>query len=268
MSEQFQGAQESFLKLLQTVAKLRDPIDGCPWDLEQDSKSLLPYLLEEAQEFISTVEHNDLAYMDEELGDVLFQVILHSQIGYEKNLFTIAQICEKLSNKLIKRHPHVFEKSNTSITAEEVKKQWNKSKITKSGLEKLHDAMKLSPILAAQKIGNFSNGIGFDWDNAQQVLLKVDEEVQEVKEAIQQKNSKEDIAEEIGDLLFSTIQLARHCDLSADYCLNASNKKFQRRFEELYKIVQNSQKNLLTMSLEEKEQFWTMAKTALKSQKP
>ena len=267
MSEQFEGDGEAFQNLLKTVAQLRDPLEGCPWDLEQDSLSLPPYLLEEAQEFMSSVQRNDQDSIVEELGDVFFQVVLHSQIAFEKKLFTVKQMCEKLNAKLIERHPHVFQDNKTSLQSHEVKKQWNLNKISKSGLDKLYDALKLPPILASQKIGNFSHGIGFDWENSDQVLLKVEEELKEIKEAIKNKSHKEELAEEIGDLLFSTIQLARHCDLSADYCLNLSNQKFQNRFELLYSMVKSSQKELHSMTLEEKEQYWSIVKNTLKSNK-
>lgn len=270
MSQQFDGVNEVFLELLKTVASLRDPLQGCPWDKEQTSKTLLPYLLEEAQEFIATVEKDEESSMAEELGDVLFQVVLHSQIAYEKKLFSINELCQKLNAKLIERHPHVFNKSSPAMNAEEVKKQWNQNKVDKGGLQKLNDAMKLPPLLASQKIGNFSNGVGFDWENAEQVLLKVDEELAEVKEAVSDKKStlsKDSIAEEIGDLIFSTVQLARHLDLSADYCLNLANHKFQQRFMDLHQQVTKDKKDLLTMPLEEKEFYWSKAKKNIKSKK-
>ncbi len=267
MSNQFQGANEAFMALLKTVATLRDPQYGCPWDKEQTAQSLLPYFLEEVQEYMMAVEQEEKTSMGEELGDVLFQVVLHAQIAYEQNIFTIKHLCETLNTKLIDRHPHVFLENSVPLNAEEIKTQWNKSKIQKAGMQKLLDAMKLPPIMSSHKIGIFSHTVGFDWENATQVLSKVDEELQEVKEAIQNKQTKNEIAEEIGDLLFSTIQLARHLDLSADYCLHLANQKFQQRFMELHSLVTKEQKDLLTLSLEEKEKLWNCAKLSVKKKK-
>ncbi len=258
MPEQFNGAGEAFTELLKTIAKLRDPIDGCPWDLEQTSKSLLPYLLEEAQEFMSVIENNEYQHIKEELGDVLFQVVLHAQISFENKFFTAEQMCVDLNKKLIERHPHVFNKNQPTLSAAEVKTQWNKNKVTKAGLQKLHDAMKLPPIISADKIGSFSNTVGFDWDNASQVLEKVKEELDEVAEVLESDKNK--LAEEIGDLLFSTVQLARHSNLSADYCLKLANQKFYNRFIALDKMIKSQNKDLTTMSLDEKESAWQMVK--------
>lgn len=269
MSQQFEGAGAAFTELLKTISKLRDPVKGCPWDLEQTSKSLLPYLLEEAQEFISTIENNDEQHIQEELGDVLFQVVLHSQISTEKNLFTAKQLCLDLTQKLIERHPHVFSNQSSTLNAQEVKIQWNKNKVAKAGLQKLHDAMKLPPMIAADKIGSFSHTVGFDWENAIQVLTKVAEEFAEVSEAMEKhKNSQniEHLAEEIGDLLFSVTQLARHNNLSADYCLNLANRKFYNRFLALDEMIKGQNKDLLTMSLDEKEVAWQRVKNMQKSQ--
>lgn len=264
MSDQFNGAGEAFSALLKTVAQLRDPQKGCPWDLEQTAISLLPYLLEEAQEFMSVIENNQDEQIVEELGDVLFQVILHSQISFEKKLFTPELLCQKLTRKLKERHPHVFSDNAKSLTAEEVKNQWSKNKHKKSGLDKLHDAVKLAPILAADKIGSFSNHVGFDWENSEQVFLKVEEELEEVRSAMSDVNTtqkKEHLAEEIGDLLFSTIQLARHLNLSADYCLKKANDKFYQRFLKLDKLVKMQNKELIQLSLEEKELLWAKVKS-------
>lgn len=262
-NDQFEGAGVAFTDLLKTVAKLRDPQQGCPWDLEQTAKSLLPFLLEESQEFMSTIENNQEEDIQEELGDVLFQIIIHSQIAFEKKLFSMKQMCQKLNEKMIERHPHVFKKNQTLSSATEVKNHWNQSKVAKDGLKKLHDAMKLPPMLAAQKIGSFSHTVGFDWENPQQVVLKVKEELEEVIEVLpvnQQKTESNLLAEEIGDLLFSTIQLARHCQLSADYCLHLANQKFTRRFLNLDKNIKEQKKDLLSMTLEEKELLWKKVK--------
>jgi ATP diphosphatase len=263
VTHQLKGAESSFSELLKTIAQLRDPIHGCPWDIEQTSKSLLPYLMEEAQEFMSVIENQQDHLIKEELGDVLFQVVLHAQIAFEKKLFTMEQMCQALNTKLIERHPHVFKENQNNLTAAEVKELWNKNKIKKDGLQKLHDAMKLPPILSADKIGSFSHGVGFDWNNSKEVLEKVKEEVQEVQEVleVEKKSTPNDhLAEEIGDLLFSTIQLARHSQLSADYCLKLANQKFYNRFLKLDKLVKSQNKNLLQMSLEEKEALWKQVK--------
>lgn len=264
--EQVSGAGNAFEILIKTIARLRDPLNGCPWDLQQTSKSLLPFLLEESQEFMSVIENNHDDEILEELSDVFFQVILHAQISYENKLFTPKDLCDSLNKKLIDRHPHVFTDGKSLATPEEVKHEWNKRKVQHKGLDKLHEAMNLPPILSAHKIGTFSQTVGFDWDKPQEVLVKVEEELQEVKSALLSEAAatdpiqKEHVAEEIGDLLFSVIQLARHLHLSADYCLLKANKKFFNRFIALNKEVNDLKKDLLSMSLAEKEVLWQKVK--------
>lgn len=252
---------KAFSELLKTVAALRDPNSGCPWDLKQTHQSLLPFLIEETQEFMSVVEKNEVQHFQEELGDLLFQVLLHTQLAHEKKLFNVHQLCEALNRKLISRHPHVFEKQNEKMTAEEVYVNWNKNKIKNKGLEKLEEAMKLPPLLSAHKIGTFSQTVGFDWENVMQVFDKVKEEVDEVQQALKNlAEDKEAVIQEIGDLLFSVVQLARHLNVNADYCLIKANQKFYSRFMEMMNILRIENKELSAMNLAEKEIVWQKVK--------
>lgn len=262
----------SFKNLVNTVAKLRDPNNGCPWDLEQNHLTLLPYLIEETQEFMAVIENNEEQHIKEELGDLLFQVVLHAQLAQEKNLFNIIDLCDFLNKKLVDRHPHVFEQGNRNITSEEVLKQWNKNKIKSKGIEKLHEAIKLAPLLSAHKIGAFSQTVGFDWENSLQVFEKVKEELSEVQLALdsfinKKTTSNNEVVEEIGDLLFSIAQLARHLKVNADYCLFKANQKFYNRFLKMIDELKIQKKELTNMSLQEKEELWQKVKSKIDEDK-
>ncbi|MEA9355448.1 nucleoside triphosphate pyrophosphohydrolase [Bacteriovorax sp. PP10] len=269
--------KSNFEKLKDVIAALRDPVDGCPWDLKQTHESLLKYLLEESYEFVEAVEEKDPKKMEEEIGDVLMQVLLHAQLASEKNQFDIESVSKVLTEKLVRRHPHVFENKNTAITADQVVLNWEKikaeEKLREAG-EATHHRIKKSvlnapSLLAATKIGKKTNDLKFDWDDYTQVAYKVEEEWQELKEELTPHRpiNRDAVFEEMGDLLFSIAQLARHLDMDADAALHAANKKFLRRFHSMEDLMEKSGKRLESMNQEQMDVYWNQAKVHEKASK-
>lgn len=251
-------------KCIEVVKALRHPQTGCPWDLQQTHQSLLKYLIEEAYEFVEAVEKNDPKLMEEEIGDVLFQVLLHTSMGEETGSFSLESSAKNLSEKLIRRHPHVFQ-TEEKLTPDEVLVNWQKIKIEEKGERpySIDEKYLHAPALeSAYKIGKKSTTVNFDWENYQQVLGKVEEEWQEVKEELPPggQYNKERVKEEIGDLLFSVAQLARHLDLNPEDCLREANKKFIKRFQKVEDQVKARGKKLEETPQTELEEYWVKAK--------
>jgi MazG family protein len=262
--------KSNFEKLKDVISELRHPVDGCPWDLKQTHESLLKYLLEESYEFIEAVEEKDPKKMEEEIGDVLMQVLLHAQLGSERKEFDIESISAKLTEKLIRRHPHVFENKDTSINADQVLVNWEKIKLEEkareSGLVTHHrissSILNAPPLMAATKIGKKTNDLKFDWDDYTQVVYKVEEEWQELKEELTPNRpiNRDAIFEELGDLLFSVAQLARHLNMDPHDALRAANKKFLRRFHAMEDIMLKKGAKLEDMNQEQMDVYWNQAK--------
>lgn len=259
-----------FYKLTQVVKKLRDPEQGCPWDLKQTHASLLKYLVEESYEFIAAVENNDIPEMEDEIGDVLLQVLLHCQFASEKKNFDIESVSKNLADKMIRRHPHVFEEAVQGIDAEQVVSNWEEIKLKeKADAPKslIDDSyLKFPALFAANKIGKKTNKINFDWDDAAQVSYKVEEEWQELKEEIVSHNatssqiSKERMFEEMGDFLFSAAQLARHLDIDPEEACRQANKKFLKRFQKMEILIKDDGKDINQMNQKEMDHFWDQVK--------
>lgn len=257
---------KDFQALVEITQALRDPNDGCPWDLEQNHQSLTQYALEEVCEYIEAVEMGDLAAMKDELGDVLLQVTLNAEIARQENMFTIEDVIENISQKMIRRHPHVFSDSKIKDSSEviknwdKIKEQENSNKVTSSPFDL---PTHLPALMAAFKIGKKSKKFNFDWNKPQEVLSKVEEEISELKEAIQ-NNDLEHIKEEIGDVLFSVAQLSRHLQIEPEEALRASNRKFKNRFDIVQSKVLASNKSFEDHSIDELEFYWKEAKKDLK----
>jgi tetrapyrrole methylase family protein/MazG family protein len=256
------GAETSFERFQEIVAALRAP-DGCPWDREQTHESLRKYLLEETYEALEGLDANDPAMMQEEFGDLLLQIVLHAQIGWEDGEFTMADILRGISQKLIRRHPHVFgEVKVDGVTG--VLQNWEKLKAAErkaNGVEKtkglLDGVPKEFPALGqAQQIQDRAARVGFDWDDIQGVWEKVHEEVGEVQAAA---NDAERM-DEIGDLLFAVVNLARWLKVDAESALRGANLKFRRRFSYVEKRARESGRQLADMKLAEMDVFWDEAK--------
>jgi MazG family protein len=267
-----------FEKVKNVISELRHPEHGCPWDLKQTHESLLKYLIEESYEFIEATELKDPKKMEEELGDVLLQILLHARLGEEKKVFDMESISKTLKEKLIRRHPHVFENRNTSINVDEVLENWEKIKqlektreeLEKSGHHRIKESVLHAPSLTSSvKIGKKTNELKFDWDHYSQVLYKVEEEWQELKEELPPQGgiNKARAYEELGDLLFSVAQLARHLEMDPEAALRDANKKFLKRFHSMEDLIQSKNLKLENMNQEQMDVYWNEAKTLEKNAK-
>lgn len=230
---------------------------GCPWDRVQTHDTLKRYLLEEAYELIEAIENKEPEAIKEELGDLLLQIVFHSQIAKEEGNFDINDVIKSIIQKMISRHPHVFGEAEFK-TPEEVLNQWDErkkeeGKLSSSILEGI--PLALPALLRAYKIQSRVSKVGFDWDNAQGVIEKIKEELKEVEEAVETKE-KDRIEEEIGDLLFSIVNLARFLRIDPETALRKTNRKFEKRFKSMEKLVRKKGKSLKDMSLQEMDNLW------------
>ncbi len=256
------------------MAHLRDPEKGCSWDLKQDFNSLIPYTIEEAYEVVDAIERNDLDDLCSELGDLLLQVVFHSQIAQEQNLFDFEQVAETITKKLINRHPHVFadvtyESAQAQQKAwDELKEQERKEKNKDSNNESVLSgvANNLPALIHCQKVQNKAANHGFDWPQTAPVFDKVLEELEEVKEAWNNKDQAH-IQEEIGDLLLVTVNLARHLNVNPELALKQATQKFTRRFHYIEEQVSASSRQLKDCNLAELDAYWDEAKIKLKNPK-
>ena len=257
---------ENVQELLEVMARLRDPATGCPWDLRQDFKSLAPYCLEEAHEVVDAIEREDTENLQEELGDLLLQVVFLAQIAKEKGLFDFGKVVDELKAKLIRRHPHVFE-GKAFASEEEFKAFWENSKIQKRGQHLkdpnpglLASVPKNLPALSkAQKIQSKVARVGFDWPSVEPVYKKLEEELEELREAAA-RNDARHTEEEMGDVLFVIANLARHHGLDAETALRKGNEKFLRRFAGVEAQVTESGRPFSDHSLEDLDRYWEIAK--------
>jgi MazG family protein len=243
--------------LIAIMAKLRDPNGGCPWDLKQDFKSIAPYTIEEAYEVADAIERGNMNDLREELGDLLLQPIYHAQMASEQNLFTIQDVIHDIAEKMIRRHPHVFG-TETATTPEDVNAIWdNKKHAEKSSQSSiLDDIPKNFPaLLRAHKLQKKAAKVGFEWPNIDGVIDKLQEELEELKIA-QASGNKEDIANELGDVLFVLANYARMNDLNAEDIMRAANAKFERRF----RYIEDNIADLSAASLDDMELQWQNAK--------
>lgn len=249
--------------LLQIMAQLRDPQHGCPWDLRQSFATLVPHSIEEVYEVAEAVRLNDHDELRLELGDLLFQVIFFAQIAKENQQFDFAAIIDGLCEKLLRRHPHVFGRAEFTDEAQ-VNSNWEaekaKERADKKAQSVLDDVPLALPALSrAQKLQKRAANIGFDWDNAQQVMDKVAEEFEEVHQA-QQDDNAEAVAEEIGDLLFACVNLARKHGFDSETLLRKASEKFERRFRQVEQRASDSNKSISEHSLDELENYWIEVK--------
>ncbi|MCC5815580.1 MAG: nucleoside triphosphate pyrophosphohydrolase [Leptospira sp.] len=268
---------------LKEIMKVLRSENGCPWDKEQNHKSLIPCLLEEAYEVVEAIESEDDVGLKEELGDLLFQSVFHAQLAEEEGKYNLYQVIDGISEKLIRRHPHVFARVDGIDSADKVITQWEKIKESEKKSKPKGDSIldsvtvSLPAIQKAEKIQSKVAKVGFDWEKWQEPIEKLWEEVDELKEELNQlktfhsnegkiksgeipKELKERIESEMGDVLFSIINVSRHLDLSAESALRKTNEKFSSRFRHIEREAKNSGKNLLNMTLEEMDELWNQAK--------
>jgi len=254
-------------ELIKTIHQLRHPDTGCPWDLKQTHQSLLKFLIEECYEFIAACEKKSTNEMEEELGDILLQVLLHSEIASEEKTFNLESVAKKLNDKMIRRHPHVFNNSDgEKISSDKVVENWNKIKSSeKKPSQQYFDESYLHfpALFSANKIGKKTHDLSFDWEDAAQVSYKVEEEWQELKEEMAPlpKANHQRIYEEMGDFLFSAAQLARHLNIDPEQALRDANKKFIRRFTDMDLLIKKDGKEVEDLDQSQMDQYWNMVKT-------
>ena len=254
----------SIEKLFDVMARLRDPMKGCPWDLEQTFDSIAPHTIEEAQEVADAIARRDDAALVDELGDLLFQIVFYAQLGKEAGRFRFQDVVDAIVHKMIRRHPHVF--GNERI--EDVGAQ-NRAWETLKAAERPespsvmdHVPAGLSPAVRAKKLQRRAAGLGFDWRSAKAVLPKLREELEEMELALDDGHGRETVAGELGDLLFTCVNLARHLQIDADEALRRANIKFEKRFRRMEKEAAVEGTSLRDRSPSELDRRWEKAKAS------
>lgn len=266
---------EAFWSLYKTISKLRDPQDGCPWDLEQTHRSLSRYMLEEAYEAVTEMLEGDDQALSEELGDVLLQVVLNAQVAQDRKAFSIVDVIQTLNEKMIRRHPHVFDpKHKTMAMAKDQKSQWEAIKAKEkaagpshgqayfkaNGVDKVYPATR-----KASAIGRLAAKIDFDWSNLTDVWQQFTSEVSELDHELSlldadSSQCKQRIKDELGDLYFSLAQVCRHLGLDSELVAHHGNNKFLSRFEKVEQIASKDSTCVTTATKDQLEKYWQQAK--------
>lgn len=250
---------EKFVELVEIMQKLRSE-DGCPWDKEQTPDSILPFFLEEAYELIESVEEKDWKNLQEEIGDILLHAVFQAKMAEEENRFGILDSLETITGKLIRRHPHVFGKIPVDA-AKSAKQNWEAVKHEEKGRDSRLDGVPetLPSLIRAQRLQEKASYVGFEWDKIEEVWEKVHEEILELKEA-QSEGTFEHIEEEIGDVLFSVVNLSRFLKISSEDALRKTNKKFILRFKKVEKELNKRNRPIEDASLVEMDEIWEKVK--------
>lgn len=256
---------KEFDELVKIVADLRDPETGCPWDKKQTHRSLVPNFIEELYESIEAIEACDMTDLKEELGDLMLHIVMQCRISEEEGHFKISEVLKGISNKIVRRHPHIFG-DETADSAEEVKLNWEQIKLKekkhrKSALEGVPRSMP--KLIVAQRMQEKAAAVGFDWDHHEQVFEKLDEEITELKEAIS-LGERSAVEDEIGDVLFTVVNLSRKLGIDSESALSRTNRKFESRFQKVEEIYRNSKKSMQESSLEQLDEAWETAKNTEK----
>ena len=263
--------RNSLDRLIKMMEALRSPDGGCPWDKKQTYQSLTPHTLEETHEVISAIETGDTQSLKDELGDLLFQVVFYAQIAQEEEKFDLVEVIEQLIEKMHRRHPHVFG-DQVFTNEEELNTHWekikksekNKSNSDNSFNSVLDNIPKSMPALSrSQKLQNRAAKTGFDWNDVERVKEKLNEEILELNEAIE-NNDINNIRHEIGDLITASVNIARHLDVDAEQALRLANQRFENRFNYIEKEFYKSNQEITQSSLEQLEALWQQAKIQLK----
>jgi MazG family protein len=251
-------------RLLDIMVRLRAPGDGCPWDVEQTFETIAPYTIEEAYEVVDAIDRKDMSGLRDELGDLLLQVVFHARIAEESEHFVFDDVVEAICEKMVLRHPHVFGDMKVA-SADAQTENWESIKAAERKNVNTHEidvAIGLPALMRAAKIGKRAAGMGFDWPEAEGVLDKMQEELDELKEAVRSfaSDRQNHVAEEMGDFLFASANLARHLRLDPEEVLRRANLKFQRRFKAMEAEVMETGKTVETASLPQLEDAWDAAK--------
>lgn len=256
----------SIEKLLEVMKRLRDPDDGCPWDVQQDFASIAPYTVEEAYEVADAIARSDMDALRDELGDLLLQVVFHARMAEEGGHFDFHDVTDGISDKLVRRHPHLFGDDDQRLAGaqdgswERIKAQERAQAGDRSVLAGVAKAMPA--LIRAQKLGKRAAHVGFDWPDHEGVRTKIFEELQELEDAMGTRRASR-IEEELGDLLFAVVNLARHLDVDAETALAAANIKFEQRFRDMEQAIRSSGATMAKCSLGSLEKEWRAAKKRL-----
>ncbi len=257
-------------RLLDIMKLLRDPDNGCPWDKEQTIDSIKAFTLEEAYEVVDAIERNDIEGLRDELGDLLFHIVFYSEMADESKHFNFHDVVKQVNQKLERRHPHVFSDFKLD-SVEEVKTLWEQIKqqerdAAANGADKepnhlLDDIGKHMPaIKRAEKLQKRTATVGFDWTDSQDILNKIDEELSELRQALQEPDKIDNISEELGDLMFCCVNLGRHYKIDSEVSLRDTNEKFVSRFNYIEATLKKQNKSLANATLEEMDALWDEAK--------
>ena len=258
--------------LLDIMSRLRDPDSGCPWDQKQTYQSIVPHTLEEAYEVADTIERGDFDELRDELGDLLFQIVFYAQLAKEESRFEFVDVVESICDKLIRRHPHVFADMKFA-NVEEQTAHWEATKADeRQGKETAREQSQLDGVVTglpalslARKLQSRAARVGFDWPSEQGVFAKLDEEAQECREAWNDDDAR---SEELGDLLFTCVNLSRHADVDPEQALRLANKKFEQRFRIMESLARQKDMPLAELSESQWETLWQQAKTSATTNKP
>ena len=266
-------------KLIEVMKKLRNPNGGCPWDCEQTTKTLAPYTIEEAYEVVEAIEAGDDTHLKEELGDLLLQIVFHAQIASETGRFDIDQIAETEADKMIDRHPHVFGDRDGVKTGNDVLKNWEADKAAKREKQAKDEGRAqsaldgVSPALPAMtratKLQQRAARVGFDWEDGRDIIAKLHEEADELHVEMQAPDlaaNKDRIEEELGDLLFVIVNLARRLKIDPEHALRLCNRKFERRFKGIESTLAEQGLKMTDVGLAEMDKIWNEIKKAEKNQ--
>src|SRR5210317_1644334 len=260
-----QEITDAVLSLVNIMRQLRDPKDGCPWDLKQTHASISPYTIEEAYEVAEAIKNNDDTALCDELGDLLLQIVFQAQIASEAKTFGLADIANAINRKMIRRHPHIFDKENLK-DADGVRTKWEDIKEREreaKGETRLLDgiATTLPAILRALKLQNRAARVGFDWPSPNLVIDKIREETAELEEEVNKANpNRKAISDELGDMFFVLVNLARKLDIDPEEALAGTNRKFIQRFEHIENMAKAQNQSLKDIALEQMEKWWQDAK--------
>ncbi|QGU31922.1 nucleoside triphosphate pyrophosphohydrolase [Thermochromatium tepidum] len=253
-------------RLIAIMARLRDPENGCPWDLEQTFRTILPYTLEEAYEVAEAVEREDMTALRDELGDLLLQVVFHARLAEEGGHFAFADVVESVCAKLIRRHPHVFGTLELADAAT-VLDHWERLKAAERAQTRVDEpgalagvARTLPALVRAEKLQRRAARVGFDWDEPLAVLAKVEEELAECRATLTDQATPSERIHEIGDLLFACVNLARHLGVEAEQALRAANRRFEQRFAQVERGLREQGLEPSPETRDEMERQWTLAK--------
>jgi MazG family protein len=252
------NADQKLKQLIELVEKLRAP-GGCDWDRKQTPETLIPYLLEESHEVAEAILDNEPSLLKEELGDLLLNIVFQVVLANEKKEFNMDEVISDINEKIVTRHPHIF--SNDSDNNQSSKQKWELNKKKQKNRDSILDGIpnSLSPLIVSHRLQDKSAAVGFEWDSINQVIRKIDEELDELKLGIKKKDQA-NIEEEIGDLLTTIVNLSRFLNISSELALKKANKKFYRRFTQLEKLILVDNKMINDLSLDELMFYWIKVK--------